>query len=94
MYLISAHPDESQANQYHPIAHEWFTLVEGKTLMLIEVIETEGRKEIVLDAEQPQTIFVPNNIAHTFKNISMESYILVIYTDKIYDPQDTVNYKF
>ena len=94
VYIISADKNECRANHYHYIANEWFTLIKGKALMKIEDIESKERMEIVLDEKNPQTIYVPNCIAHSFQNLSDKNYILVTYTDKLYKPADTVPYKF
>ena len=93
VYVISAGQGESRANHYHLIANEWFTLIKGKALMVMEDIHTKERLEIKLDADKPQTIYVPRNIAHGFNNISNENYILVTYSDVLYDPKDTISYQ-
>jgi dTDP-4-dehydrorhamnose 3,5-epimerase-like enzyme len=94
VYMIYAKPGETRANHYHPEACEWFTLVAGKAMLLLEDISSKEKLYIELDSENPQTIYVPNQIAHSFENISPEPYMLVTYTDKLYDPADTINYKF
>ncbi len=93
VYLISAHPGESRANHFHPKAHEWFTLVNGRAQMYIEDIQTKEKLLLELDGDNPQTVYVPNNIAHSFVNNSDLPYILVAYANELYDPADTVGYK-
>jgi dTDP-4-dehydrorhamnose 3,5-epimerase-like enzyme len=93
IYLISANPGKCRANHYHIEANEWFTLVKGKAKMIIEDIITKERVEINLDSENPKTVYVPCNIAHAFRNTVSEPYLLVTYTDKLFDPVDTVNYQ-
>lgn len=92
VYLISAKEGACRANHYHKEANEWFTLVEGKALMLIEDIKTKEKIKIELDSENPKTIYVPNNIAHAFQNVGDEQYILVTYTNLLYKAEDTVSY--
>lgn len=93
VYVISAGIGECRANHYHLEAHEWFTLIQGKADMILEDVSTKERITLELDGESPQTIYVPHLIAHAFKNISDDNYILVTYTDKLYDSKDTVSYK-
>jgi dTDP-4-dehydrorhamnose 3,5-epimerase-like enzyme len=94
VYMICALPGETRANHYHVEACEWFTLVTGKADMILEDISTKERITISLDSANPQTIFVPANIAHSFANTGHESYMLVTYTDRLYEPSDTISYKF
>jgi len=93
IYLIQADIGESRANHYHPIAKEWFTLIQGKALMLIEDVNTKEKMQIILDEKKPKTIFTPNYIAHSFNNIGDIPYILVAYADVLYDAADTIPYK-
>ncbi|MHC1738590.1 MAG: WxcM-like domain-containing protein [Ignavibacteriaceae bacterium] len=92
VYLISAEIGECRANHYHIDAHEWFTLVRGKAEMIIEDIITKERIILLLDAKNPHTIYVPNNIAHAFNNVGSIPYLLVTYTSRLYEKKDTVSY--
>lgn len=38
------------------------------------------------------TVFVPNGIAHAWENAGTEDFILLAYTDLLYDPADTIAY--
>ncbi len=38
------------------------------------------------------SVFIPNNVAHTVVNNSDKDFILLAYTDKLYDPKDTISY--
>lgn len=93
VYVISANVGECRANHYHSKANEWFTLIQGKAEMIIEDIVSKEQLMITLDSKHPQTVFIPSKIAHAFRNTSNEPYILVTYTDKLFDPEDTVNYE-
>ena len=92
VYLISAKEGACRANHYHKKANEWFTLIKGQALMIIEDVKTKDRMEIILSSDKPQTIYVPNKISHAFKNIGEKELILVTYTDVLYDSKDTIEY--
>jgi len=95
IYAISALPGETRANHYHLVANEWFTLIEGCAMLTLEAIDSNDRQMIELKSENPVTVYVPVNIAHSFKNLSdTDPFILLTYTDKLYDPNDTVAYSF
>jgi dTDP-4-dehydrorhamnose 3,5-epimerase-like enzyme len=95
IYLTSANPGEAKGGHYHPKANEWFTLLQGKCILKLVDIETGEKHDLELDANIPETIFIPNNIAHIFINISEENtFLLHAYTDQLYDPADTIMYSF
>jgi dTDP-4-dehydrorhamnose 3,5-epimerase-like enzyme len=92
IYLTSAIPGETKGEHYHLIANEWFLLIKGKCkLKLYDTIDNEY-SELILEDSLPTTIFVPAMIAHSFENISNEDFILIAYTDKLYDLSDTIRF--
>ncbi len=93
VYSILANPGESRANHYHRVAQEWFTLIQGQAQLQLEDVYTRERMLIRLDAKDPRTIFIPNNIAHSIVNLGCEPYILIAYSDQLYDPIDTIPYE-
>lgn len=60
--------------------------------MKLEDIETHERLDIEMSLEKAITVFIPSNVAHIVVNNSNEDFILLAYTDKIYDPSDTIAY--
>jgi dTDP-4-dehydrorhamnose 3,5-epimerase-like enzyme len=92
IYSIMAVPGEVRANHYHSIAKEWFTLIQGRARIVLEDVDSKERISFDLSAEAPSTIFVPSRIAHSFVNAFDEPYILIAYSDKLYDPSDTQSY--
>lgn len=93
VYLTMGKPDEIKGGHYHPEAVEWFTVIEGNAVLRLEDIVTRERMEIPLNLESAKTIYVPNNVAHDFKNVGDTNFIVLAYTDKLYDPKDTIAYK-
>lgn len=93
IYLTMGRPGQSKGGHYHPQAVEWFTLIEGSARLKLEDIETHERKYIEMTFEEAQTVFVPNGVAHVFENNGDKNFILLAYTDKLYDPSDTIAYR-
>ena len=93
VYLTMGKPGEIKGGHYHPEAMEWFTVIEGNAVLRLEDIVTRERMEIPLNLESAKTIYVPNNVAHDFKNVGDTNFIVLAYTDKLYDPKDTIAYK-
>ena len=49
-------------------------------------------RSIKMSLDNPITVFIPNNVAHTLENIGTNDFILLAYTDKLYNPSDTIAY--
>jgi len=92
IYFTSAHKNQSKGSHFHNKAREWFTLIEGKAILKLEDIVTHEKLSIKLDANKPETIYIPPYIAHCIDNKIEQDYILCAYTDKKYIPSDTVAY--
>jgi dTDP-4-dehydrorhamnose 3,5-epimerase-like enzyme len=95
VYFTNAKPRESKGGHYHLKAKEWFTLLKGKAELILIDTQTNEKIILLLDEENPITVYVPEKVAHIFKNISdTEEFILAAFTDKKYDPTDTIIYNF
>ena len=94
IYLTNAKPGQTKGGHYHIQAVEWFTLVNGSCDLHLVDIESGENLVIKLDASLPKTVFVPSKIAHSFLNTSDSEFLLVAYTNILYDPLDTVPYEF
>lgn len=94
VYLTMGKPGQSKGGHYHPKAQEWFTVIEGKATLKLEDIETKERKEIEMSLDSARSVFVPNNVAHIFDNSGDTDFVVLAYTDLLYDPSDTIAYKF
>lgn len=94
VYLTMGKPGQAKGGHYHPEAVEWFTIIKGSAILKLEDIETHEKQEIEMSLEKAISVFIPNNVAHIVVNNSDEDFILLAYTDKLYDPKDTIAYKF
>lgn len=92
VYLTMGKPGQAKGGHYHPEAVEWFTIIEGSAILKLEDIETHERRDIEMPFEKAQTIFIPNKVAHIVVNNRDKDFILLAYTDKLYDPADTIAY--
>lgn len=92
VYLTMGKPGQAKGGHYHPEAIEWFTVIEGRATLKLEDIVTHERKDIELSLESATTVFIPNNVAHIVVNNGNSDFILLAYTDKLYDPADTIAY--
>lgn len=93
VYLTMAYPGESKGGHFHPLANEWFTLLEGECVLKLVDVLTKEVHEIYLDSAKPMTVYVPSGIAHSFCNMSdSQSFLLLAFTDRQYDSSDTISY--
>lgn len=92
VYLTMGKSGQAKGGHYHPEAVEWFTIIEGSAILKLEDIETHERRDIEMPFEKAQTVFIPNKVAHIVVNDSENDFILLAYTDKLYDPADTIAY--
>lgn len=93
VYLTMGKPGQIKGGHYHPEAVEWFTVIEGNAVLRLEDINSKERIEISMSLEDAKSVYVPNNVAHDFKNVGDTDFIVLAYTDKLYDPKDTIAYK-
>ncbi len=93
VYLTMGTKGQAKGGHYHPRAVEWFTVIEGKAKLKLEDIETHEKMEIMMSLEEAILVFVPNNVAHIFENVSNNNFIVLAYTDLLYNPSDTITYQ-
>ena len=94
VYVTMGRSGQAKGGHYHPQAVEWFTIVEGSAILKLEDVETHERREMEMAFEKAQTVFVPNKVAHIVVNNSDKDFILLAYTDRLYDPADTIKFDF
>ena len=92
VYLTMGKPGQAKGGHYHPEALEWFTVIQGEAILKLEDIETHERRDIPMSLDKAISVFIPNNVAHTVVNNSDKDFILLAYTDKLYDLKDTISY--
>ena len=94
VYLTMALPGQARGDHYHPATAEWFTVVEGRALLLVEEPQTGARAQWWLAAAEPQTVYMPPGLAHVFVNPEDAAgpFLLVAYAANGYDPADTIPY--
>lgn len=94
VYLTMGKPGQAKGGHYHIEAVEWFTIINGSAILKLEDMETHETLAIEMSLEKAMTVFIPNNVAHLVVNNGDKDFILLAYTDKLYDPEDTIAYKF
>jgi len=92
IYTVCGLPNQVRGGHYHKLATEWFTIIKGEATLKLKDIANNDETIMVLNVETPLTIVVPPNVAHQFENNSQDEFILVAYSDELYDPNDTIKF--
>lgn len=93
VYLTMGKSGQTKGGHYHPKAVEWFTLVSGKALLKLEDVQTHEKQQMEVCFDDAITVFVPNGVAHAWQNAGEEDFILLAYTNLLYDSVDTISYE-
>ena len=83
-YLTAASPGAFKGYHLHRVRAARYVCVRGRMKIILYVDGT--RTEYVLDAANPQRLFIPANVATGLENIGDEEAWLVNYPDPAYDP--------
>jgi dTDP-4-dehydrorhamnose 3,5-epimerase-like enzyme len=94
VYIVHGKPGNIRGGHYHKLAHEWFTLIEGEATLNLCDTESGERLSINFSADKPVTIHVPPFIAHQFESLGESEFTVIAYTDVLYDPSDTIAFKY
>lgn len=92
VYLTMGTSGQIKGGHYHPKALEWFTVIEGFAILRLKDINTGETLEIPMSLNESKSVFVPNYIAHEFMNVGDDNMLILAYTDRLYDPEDTIKY--
>ncbi len=91
VYLTAALPGAFKGYHLHRVRGARYVALKGK--MKITTYENDGQKwiptETILDAQVPQRMFIPKDVATGLENIGTEEAWLVNYPDPAYDPSLT-----
>jgi dTDP-4-dehydrorhamnose 3,5-epimerase-like enzyme len=94
IYTVYSEGGASRGGHYHEKASEWFTLLSGTSELKLKDIQTNESISILISADEPSTILVPPNIAHRFDAIDNKPFLLLAYTNILYNPDDTIQLTF
>ena len=94
VYIVSSINGASRGGHYHIRATEWFTLLTGEAILKLKDVRTNELMSIELKVSEPVTVVVNPYICHRFDPIDNKSFLLLAYTDTLYDPNDTIQLDF
>lgn len=84
-YLTAAAPGAFKGYHLHRVRAARYVCVRGRMKIILYV---EGKRiEHVLDADRPERLYIPANVATGLENIGDEEAWLINYPDPPYDPE-------
>lgn len=85
-YLTTTKPGSFKGYHLHRVRVARYVAIKGKMKVILYKPGTAEKEEYILDAQNPQRLFIPHNIATGLLNISNEEAWLINYPDPPYDP--------
>lgn len=86
-YLTATKAGGFKGYHLHRVRATRYVCIRGKIkIILYKPGDSSSREEYILDAQRPQRLFIPNNIATGLENIGDEEVWLINYPDPPYDP--------
>lgn len=84
LYISATKPGMFKGYHLHRVRSARYVCIKGK--MMIILYQNGIREEYILDANKPQRLFIPNNVATGLLNIGEEEAWLINCPDPPYDP--------
>lgn len=86
LYITSAKPEVFKGYHLHRVRASRYVCIRGKMKIILFKPGTNEQEEYILDAERPQRLFIPKDIATGLQNVGKEEAWLVNFPDPLYDP--------
>lgn len=93
VYFTCGYSGQSKGGHYHYDATEWFTCIAGRCILKLVDIDTSENMSIELDGENPVTVCIPPRIAHSLTNARTSDFLVVAYSNRQYEPSDTIPFE-
>ena len=84
VYLSAAKPGAFKGHHLHRVRTARYMCIKGKIKVIL--YKDKVREEHILDAKNPQRLFIPTHVATGLLNIGDEEAWLINYPDPSYDP--------
>ncbi len=86
VYLTAAKPGAFKGYHLHRVRAARYVAIKGKMKITLYKPGTQEKEVHILDAGNPQRLFIPKDIATGLENIGDEEAWLINYPDPAYDP--------
>lgn len=86
VYLTAAKPGAFKGYHLHRVRAARYVCIKGKMKITLYIPGTMEKEVHILDASNPQRLFIPKDVATGLENIGDEEGWLINYPDPAYDP--------
>lgn len=90
--ITTAHPGKIKGGHYHLRKREWYCLIKGRGLLILENRKSGERRELEIDDKNMVLVEIPKGVLHSIKNIGQDVMFLLAYTDEPFNPSDPDTY--
>ncbi len=92
VYVVYSIKGAPRGGHYHKDATEWFTILQGESILKLYDINTKEYLEIFLKSSKPITIVIPPFVAHRFDSVKNKSFMILAYANVLFNPNDTIDF--
>lgn len=85
-------PGFIRGGHYHKRKTEWFCIVKGKVKLILNKLNSNEKKEIMLSDNNPMIVKITPHIRHTIENIGTEDVYLIAIVNEVFNPNDPDTY--
>lgn len=85
-YLTAVKPGGFKGYHLHRVRAARYVCLRGRAKVVLYRLGEKEKEEYILDSENPQRLFIPNNVATGLFSIGKEEAWLINYPDPPYDP--------
>ncbi len=86
-YLTSALPGAFKGYHLHRVRAARYVCIKGKMKITLYIPGSMEKEEYILEADKPQRLFIPKDVATGLENIGDREAWLINYPDPPYDPE-------
>lgn len=94
--VYAVHSDaagQRRGDHFHPSSDEWFAVVQGSAVLLLEDPADGRQRQIRLEAEQALTVRVPAGLAHCLVCAGPGPLTVLAWASREHDPADVRSYR-
>lgn len=93
-FVSKSIPGAVRGNHYHKNKHEYFFVIQGKCLIVVEDIEKHEKEELLVEDKDNIIVDMEPNKAHAMKNVGDNELILLALVNEILDQKNPDTYPY
>jgi UDP-2-acetamido-2,6-beta-L-arabino-hexul-4-ose reductase len=86
--VTTAKPGQTKGGHYHKRKREWYCVIEGKGLLMLDDKKNGQHAEMMLDGNIPMVVELPIGVFHKITNTGTKDLLLLVYVNEAYNSKD------